>query len=421
MGASDVLEHAPAVLGADRSTWRTVKFGDVVRSVKISVDPETSGLDRYVAGEHMDTGDLHIRRWGTVGDGYLGPAFHRKFTAGQVLYGSRRTYLRKVALADFDGICANTTFVLEPAGDHLLPKLLPFIMQTEAFTDHSVKNSKGSVNPYVNWGDIASFEFALPPKDEQRRISEVLWAADAAVSCSDVCVSATRTAQRTWFNGELASDDFLGQELSSLSWPLVSFGELMTSSPESGYSAPSVDRSTGYYVLSLAALDENGYKPGALKNVELTPEVQATRLQSGDLLISRSNTLEYVGFAGLFDEDRDDVSFPDTMMRLRIDKQRIDPRFLVRFLLSPAGRSQIKRIAAGTSASMKKLNRQGLRSLLIPLPPLENQLDIVSTLDVFRLAIHASATRRDSARELLVNLINSLLTAPSESGLDHVH
>ena len=72
-------------------TYHLVKFGDVVRQVKDKVDPQTAGLERYVAGEHMDTDNLHIRRWGEVGDGYLGPAFHMRFEPGQVLYGSRRT------------------------------------------------------------------------------------------------------------------------------------------------------------------------------------------------------------------------------------------------------------------------------------------------------------------------------------------
>src|SRR5436309_3100646 len=130
--------------------WRIVRFGDVVRNVQVNVNPEESGLERYVAGEHMETDNLHIKRWGTIGDGYLGPAFHQKFVKGQVLYGSRRTYLRKVAVAEFDGICANTTFVLESNEDELLQDLLPFIMQTEAFTQHSIDQSKGSVNPYIN-------------------------------------------------------------------------------------------------------------------------------------------------------------------------------------------------------------------------------------------------------------------------------
>src|SRR5688500_3783496 len=97
-----------------KNNWQTVRFGDVARTVKEDVNPEGSDLERYVAGEHMQTDDLRIRNWGTIGDGYLGPAFHRRFYAGQILYGSRRTYLRKVAVADFDGVCANTTFVIEP-------------------------------------------------------------------------------------------------------------------------------------------------------------------------------------------------------------------------------------------------------------------------------------------------------------------
>ena len=159
-----------------------MKFGEVVRQVKIKADPETAGLERYVAGEHMDTDNLRIRRWGDVGDGYLGPAFHMRFKPGQVLYGSRRTYQRKVAVADFEGICADTTFVLESSDPtKLLPEFLPFVMQTEVFHEHSKRESKGSVNPYVNFSDLAWYEFALPPLEEQRRLAALLQgAADVA-------------------------------------------------------------------------------------------------------------------------------------------------------------------------------------------------------------------------------------------------
>ena len=109
----------------DRKGWRTVRFGDVVRMLKEQVDPVAEGVERYVAGEHMETENVHIRKWGNVGDGYLGPAFIRRFRKGQVLYGSRRTYLKKVALAEWDGVTANTTFVLEAVEGKLLQKLLP--------------------------------------------------------------------------------------------------------------------------------------------------------------------------------------------------------------------------------------------------------------------------------------------------------
>ncbi len=142
---------------------------------------DNTQLTRYVAGEHMDSEDIHIRRWGTVGDGYLGPAFIRRFHKGDILYGSRRTYLKKVAIADFDGITANTTFVIKAKEELIEPVLLVHLMLSKSFTEYSVTNSRGSVNPYINWKDIADYEFLLPPKPEQKRIAALLWSADEMI------------------------------------------------------------------------------------------------------------------------------------------------------------------------------------------------------------------------------------------------
>lgn len=162
--------------------WKFVKFGDVVRQCKESVDRDNNPFERYVEGGHMNTEDIHIRAWGEFGNDYVGPAFHRIFRKGQVLYGSRRTYLRKVAMAEFDGITANTTFVLESKDQNVfLQELLPFLMLTDKLTEHSIRESKGSTNPYINYPDIAKYEFPLPPIDEQKRIAEILWAADEVV------------------------------------------------------------------------------------------------------------------------------------------------------------------------------------------------------------------------------------------------
>lgn len=78
--------------------WQTVKFGDVVRNVNENVrDPLAAGLERYVGLDHLDPESLHIRRWGDVADG---TTFTRKFAAGQVLFGKRRAYQRKVAVSE---------------------------------------------------------------------------------------------------------------------------------------------------------------------------------------------------------------------------------------------------------------------------------------------------------------------------------
>jgi type I restriction enzyme S subunit len=155
-----------------------VKFGDVVKDIKINVNPDD--YEYYIAGDHMDSENVHITRRGKLSDGLTGSAFTRLFKAGQILYGSRRTYLKKCAVAEFDGICANTTFVLESEDNSVfLNDLLPFLILSERFTEHSIKKSCGSVNPYVLFADISEFEFDLPPMDEQRRLAEVLWAFDS--------------------------------------------------------------------------------------------------------------------------------------------------------------------------------------------------------------------------------------------------
>jgi type I restriction enzyme S subunit len=100
---------------------------------------------------------------------------------GQVLFGKRRAYQRKAAVAEFDGICSGDILVFEPASDDLLPELLPFIVQSDGFYERALGTSAGSLSPRTNWKSLAAYEFPLPPRAEQQRIAELLWAADAAV------------------------------------------------------------------------------------------------------------------------------------------------------------------------------------------------------------------------------------------------
>jgi type I restriction enzyme S subunit len=172
-----------------RDGWRHVAFGDVVRlSRERSSDPEGDGFQRYVGLEHMDPGELRVRRWGDVSEG---TTFTSVFRAGQVLLGKRRAYQRKVSLADFDGVCSGDIYVLEAKKEHLLPELLPFICETDGFFEHAVRTSAGSLSPRTNWESLASYKFALPPLEDQRRMTAALAATlsahDQFVVVEDSC------------------------------------------------------------------------------------------------------------------------------------------------------------------------------------------------------------------------------------------
>ena len=166
-------------LRLDKSAWKRVTLGEVVRHVTDRVDAEASGLERFLAGEHIPSGSLAITDWGVIGRDPIGPMFYKRFQPGHVLYVSRRTYLRKVAVPDFEGVTGEKTFVLESVDrDVLLQEFLPFVLSAEVFHDYAIRNSRGSVNPYLNWGELAAYEFDLPPLDDQKRIADLLWAVE---------------------------------------------------------------------------------------------------------------------------------------------------------------------------------------------------------------------------------------------------
>ena len=165
MGASS-NNLSPAELLGTRENWRKVRFGDVVRCVNETVkDPLASKVERFVGLDHIEPGNLHIKSWGNVADG---TTFTRTFKPGQTLFGKRRAYQRKVAYAEFEGVCSGDIYIFEPADDKLIPELLPFICQTDRFFEMAVGTSAGSLSPRTNWKHITDYEFLLPPLDDQR-------------------------------------------------------------------------------------------------------------------------------------------------------------------------------------------------------------------------------------------------------------
>lgn len=173
--------------------WRWVRFGDVVREVRTATkDPESDSLTRVVGLEHLDPESLPLRRWNELSDLPDGTSFTRVFRAGQVLFGKRRAYQRKVAVPDFDGICSSDILVFEPLTDELLTEFLPHLVQSDGFFDHALGTSAGSLSPRTKFQELAKYEFGLPPVDEQASFTRAIDAATRAVSSYQVVIQALR-------------------------------------------------------------------------------------------------------------------------------------------------------------------------------------------------------------------------------------
>lgn len=161
-------------LSLDKSTWKRVTFGDVVRNVNATVrDLDAAGINRIIGMEHMDPGELKISRWGSTDDG---TTFTRLVKPGQTLFGKRRAYQRKVAYAEFDAVCSGDIYTFEADETQILGSLLPFLVLSNGFFGHALGTSAGSLSPRTNWRDLKEFGFDLPPLDEQKRLAGLLWA-----------------------------------------------------------------------------------------------------------------------------------------------------------------------------------------------------------------------------------------------------
>jgi type I restriction enzyme S subunit len=284
----------------------------------------------------------------------------------------------------------------------LLPELLPFICQTDAFFKHAVDTSAGSLSPRTNWTSLANFMFALPPIEEQRALVRILRASTESSETLEDALNAAYQVVQAFKNSLIKPDD------ASVCRDYL-LGDLLTGSPESGCSAPQRDTDTGHFVLGLAALSRNGYQSGDFKPVDPTKKMLAAKLGKGDLLISRSNTVDRVGFAGIFDDVRDNVSFPDTMMRLKPNIELIEPQYLEAILQTSAAREFLMRIAAGTSASMKKINRANLLKMPMKVLPLDQQRESVRRLNATKLAVSSLQARLAAARQLAIQLATDSL------------
>ncbi|KVV14587.1 restriction endonuclease subunit S [Flavobacterium sp. TAB 87] len=178
-------------LKIDKTNWKSVKFGDVVFEPKESMKDAVAENVQHVVGlEHIDAGDIHLRKSASIAES---TTFTKKFSKGDVLFGRRRAYLKKAAQAEFDGICSGDITVFR-AKANLLPELLPFVVNNDKFFDYAIKHSAGGLSPRVKFVDLANYEFLLPPKDQQAKLAELLWAMDEVIEKEKVVLESLKVS-----------------------------------------------------------------------------------------------------------------------------------------------------------------------------------------------------------------------------------
>lgn len=153
------------------------RFADIAFNSTEKKKPEPSEKDTYIGLEHLDPGILEVTRYGAEVAPKGDKLVMRK---GDVLFGRRRAYQRKVAVAPFDGIFSAHGMVLRPNELVVDSGFFPFFISSDCFLDEAIRVSVGSLSPTANWSDLKELCFDLPPLDEQRKIASVMQSAEKA-------------------------------------------------------------------------------------------------------------------------------------------------------------------------------------------------------------------------------------------------
>ncbi|MBP1535999.1 MAG: restriction endonuclease subunit S [Ruminococcus sp.] len=311
--------------------------------------------------EHLTPEEITLKSWDTDTDNTFTKVFHE----GDILFGRRRAYLKKAALAPFEGICSGDITVICANPESISPELLPFVIQNDSFFDYAVGKSAGSLSPRVKWEHLQNYEFELPDMDTQRNLAKVLWAMNDTAESYKRLISATDELVKSQFIEMFGDPDTNPKQ-----WAVKSIGDIATD-VHYGTSKPAIEGGI-YPYLRMNNLTADGYIDLTdLKYIDLPEnEMDGCLVHYGDILFNRTNSKEWVGKTALFDLDQDMV-IAGYIIRVRVNSEVL-PCFLVKYMNLPYMKKMLRGMAKG-AVHQANINAKEMQSIKLYIPPLELQ------------------------------------------------
>ena len=323
----------------------------------------------YLGLEHLDSGSLKVTRFGSevapIGEKLM---MHK----GDVLFGKRRAYQKKVAIAPFDGIFSAHGMVLRPKEDVIDKDFFPLFISSDYFLDAAIKISVGSLSPTINWRDLKELEFELPDMDTQRKLAEVLWSINDTMEAYKKLISAT---------DELVKSQFMEQFVIETPYERTRLGDHI--SQIRGVSYKPADLRPSLSEESVLLLRANNISAGRINHDEVQyvakEKVSIVQLiQAGDILMcASSGSLEHVGKAAICLPSIEGETF-GAFCKLIRPKGDLLPEYIAAYLETDEYREIIMQLACGSN--INNLKTEHIDELQIPTPPAEVQEAFVSFL-----------------------------------------
>jgi len=368
-----------------------VKLGDVAVESRETYKGSQSGIP-IVGLEHLAPQEVSLAEWTVDTEN----TFSKMFRKGQVLFGRRRAYLKKAAVAPCDGICSGDITVIAAKADALAPGLLPFIIQNDRFFDFSVEKSAGSLSPRVKWEHLRDFEFDLPPMGEQLRLAEVLWAFDETRQAYKKLLKLTDELVKSQFV-EMFGDPVMNNK----GWDVKRLDQI--AGTRLGKMLDAKQQTGKNRFPYLANFNVQWFKFDLEKlNVMDFDEVDRGEfaLKYGDLLVCEGGE---VGRTAIWKNEIEDCFFQKAIHRVRCHQGACIPEYLAWVMYQKATMTNFDGLVS--SATIAHLTGEKLKGLLVQVPPLSLQTrfaDFVRQADKSKFELNRTLEELEAAYKALV-------------------
>lgn len=343
--------------------WQMVKFGDIAKHISKRVEPSETDLEIYVGLEHLDPGSLKIKRHGVPSDVEGQKLLVKK---GQIIFGKRRAYQRKVAVADWDCICSAHAMVLEANTKNVIPEFLPFFMQSDVFMNRAVAVSEGSLSPTIKWKVLEKQVFSVPSLDKQHSFIKLLAASDKNI---EAAIDAIKSAK-------LLLDKFLLKVPDGNKYKLKDLGEWK------GGGTPSKQNSSYWDNGVINWVSPKDMFSGVINNSEDKITIEAVQNSSTNLiekdsilLVTRSGVLRHslpIGFLGK------DSAINQDIKSITVKKDIVKPFYLWAMLVARAGSILKSCMKVGTT--VESIDFSSLKNFEVDIHPFDEQEAIESII-----------------------------------------
>lgn len=333
-----------------------MKLGEIARESRETYSGDKTGIP-IVGLEHLVSQELRFTDYDIDTDN----TFTKRFHKGQILFGRRRAYLKKAAIADFDGICSGDITVIEAIPGKVDPMLLPFIIQNDRLFDYAISHSAGGLSPRVKWADLADYEFDLPSPEEQRRLADKLWAAYELKEAYKKMIAATDEMVKAQFI-EMFGGCTHQKELATLCDVFID-GDWIETKDQSN---------EGIRLVQTGNVGQGYFKDKDDKSRYISDEtfkrLNCTEIKAGDILVSRLP--DPIGRACIVPDNIGKAITAVDCSIIRLNAH-ILPEFFIVYTQTVLYTVQINKVVTGTTRL--RISRNNLGKILVPVPDMASQ------------------------------------------------